>query len=85
MTRTHEEKLCIQSGVSRISGALHWSFVRITFLSIFYCMECVPVAVFFSLELKEFLPSFIHVRGKPGGGGGGGLPYKMDGDARRKF
>ena len=27
-------------------------------------MECVSVAVFFFLELKEFLPSFIHVRGK---------------------
>ena len=48
MTRTHEEKLCIQSGVSGNFCALHQSFVRITFLSIFYYMECVSVAVFFS-------------------------------------
>ena len=64
MTRTHEGKLYIQSGVSGISAALHWSFVSNTFLSIFYCMECVSVAVFFFLERKEFLPSFIHVRVK---------------------
>ena len=35
MTQTHEEKLCIQSGVSGISAALHWSFVRIIIHSIF--------------------------------------------------